>query len=129
MTVNASGATIAPPGRIEFSRCIDGELSLADAAENGDRQAEQEGERQFGLPVCHPSRLVGEPGSAPVAPEIRELLAALILNIAACRHWLSAEPPDVRQARATIERVTSDANALARLVCDPVDRKGHAGRG
>ncbi|HUB47603.1 MAG TPA: hypothetical protein VMB73_21710 [Acetobacteraceae bacterium] len=127
MAVNASGATIAPTRRIEFSRCIErctnvyGELSLADAEESGDRQAEQEGERQFGLPAFHPSRLVGKRRSAPVAPETRELLAALILNVAACQRWLSAEPPDIRQACATIERVTSLANALSELICVPPD--------
>jgi hypothetical protein len=120
---------------MEFARCIErctdvyGELASAGAEESANRQAEQEGERQFGLPVFHPSRLAGEARSAPVAPEIRELLAALVLDIAACRRWLSAEPPDIGQACATIERVKSDANALAKLVCDPVDREGHAGRG
>ena len=127
MTLNASGASIAPPGRLESSRCIErctniyGELSLAYAEESGDRQAAQDKERQFGLPAFQPSRLVGKPRSGPVAPEIRELLAALVLDVAACRRWLSAEPPDIRQARATIERVKSDANALSELICAPPD--------
>jgi hypothetical protein len=65
---------------------------------------EQEEEQQFGLPDLHVSQRADEPRPAPVAPEIREFLAALVLNIAACRHWLSADPPDIRQARATMDR-------------------------
>jgi hypothetical protein len=135
MSVNASGAAIAPPRRKELSLCMErctnvyGEISSVDAEESANPQSEQEGERQIALPVFHPSRLAGEPGSAPVAAEIRELLAALVLNIAACRRWLSAEPPDIRQACATIERLTGNTNALARLVCDPVDRQGHPDQG
>jgi hypothetical protein len=77
---------------------------------------EQEEEQQFGLPDFHVSQRADEPRPAPVAPEIREFLAALVLNTAACRHWLSADPPDIRQARATMERMTSDARALIRFI-------------
>jgi hypothetical protein len=122
MAWNMSGATIAPPGRIGMSSRIDqhtnvcGGMSLADVEGRREHQVEREGERRFGAPVLHVSQLVGEPGPTPVAPETRELLAALVLNIAACRRWLSADLPDIRQASATIERMKNDARALTRFI-------------
>ena len=50
--------------------------------------------------------------SNTVAPEISQSLAALLINIDACRHWLSADPPNIQQVRAAMERMTSNANAL-----------------
>jgi hypothetical protein len=122
MAFNTSGATIAPLGRIGMTSLIDqhtniyGGMSLADLEESREDQVEQDGEPQCGLPVFHVSQLVGEPTPTPAAPEISERLTALVLNIAACRHWLSADPPDIRQARATIERMTGDARALTRFI-------------
>ena len=125
MALNTSGATALPPGRM--TRRVDqrtnvyGGRSLAGVEES----KEDEGEQEVGLRVCHVSQFVGESGPPPVAPELRELLTALVLNIAACRRWLAADRPDIRQTSATLERMTSDANALARLIstfgCD-----GHA---
>jgi len=93
-----------------------GGMSLANAEESREDQVGQERELQFGLRAFDVSQLVGEPGPTPVAPEIRELLAALVLNVAACRRWLSADPPDIREANATIERMKSDTNTLPKLI-------------
>ena len=74
-------------------------------------------EQQLGLPVFHVSQFVNEFGrSATVAPEVRQSLAALLINIDACRCWLSADPPNIQQARAAMERMTSTANVLTRLI-------------
>ena len=122
MALNMSGATIAPPRRLGMTSYIDQPtnvcrgMSSANAEESREEQVKQEGEQQFGLPAFDVSEFVGESRPTPVAPEIRELLAALVLNIAACRRWLSADLPDIRQACATIERMTSEANALSKLI-------------
>jgi hypothetical protein len=122
MSLNTSGATIAPPGRIGMISRIDrhtnvfGGMSLAEMEERREDQAEHEGESQFGPPAFRASQPVGEPRPPPIAPEIRELLTALVLNIGACRRWLSADPPDIRQARTTIERMTSDARTLTKVM-------------
>jgi hypothetical protein len=50
------------------------------------------------------------------APDIRQCLTALISNSRSCQHWLSAEPPNTREARAAAERMVRNANALAELV-------------
>ena len=91
--------------------------SLADVeAKKADRVV-QASEQQLGLPVFHVSQFLNESGrSTTVAPEIRQSLAALLINIDACRRWLSADPPNIRQARAAVERMTSNANALTRLI-------------
>ncbi|HTW72407.1 MAG TPA: hypothetical protein VME47_21180 [Acetobacteraceae bacterium] len=102
-----------------------GGMSLANAEESREDQVEQERELQFGVRAFDVSRLVGEPGPTPVAPEIRGLLAALVLNVAACRRWLSADPPDIREANATIERMKGDTNALTMLI-STFGRDGHA---
>jgi hypothetical protein len=130
MALNMSGATIAPPRRLGMTSYIDqptnvyGGTSLANAEESREDQVGQEQELQFGLRAFAVSQLVGEPGPTPVAPEIRELLAALVLNVAACRRWLSVEPPDIREANATIERMKSDTNALTKLI-STFGRDGH----
>jgi hypothetical protein len=43
-------------------------------------------------------------------------MAALLINIDACRRWLSADPPDTQEADAAMERVTSNAHALTKLI-------------
>jgi hypothetical protein len=105
--------------QIDQHTTVYGGMSLVDVGGRRENQVEQEEDQQFGLPAFHVSQLVGEPRPTTVAPESREFLAALVLNIAACRHWLSADPPDIRQARATMERMTSDARALTRFIGRP----------
>ncbi|HEX3573789.1 MAG TPA: hypothetical protein VHU42_04235 [Rhodopila sp.] len=91
--------------------------SLADVAKDKADQLIQAREQQLELPVFHVSQFVNEFGrSTPVAPEIRESLAALLINIGACRRWLAADPPNIRQARAAVERMTSNANALTKAM-------------
>jgi hypothetical protein len=74
-------------------------------------------EQKLGLPVFQVSQFVnGSRRCNTVAPEIRQSLAALLINIDACRRWLSADPPNIQQVRAAMERMTSNANALTKLV-------------
>lgn len=122
MALNTSAATIAPHGQIGMTSLIGQHtnvyegMSLAEVEGGIEDRVEQEEEQQFGLPDFHVSQRADEPRPAPVAPEIREFLTALALNIAACRRWLAADPPDIRQASATMERMTRDARALATLI-------------
>jgi hypothetical protein len=91
--------------------------SLADLEGKKADQLVKAIEQQLGLPVFHVSQFVNEFGrSATVAPEVRQSLAALLINIDACRCWLSADPPNIQQARAAMERMTSTANVLTRLI-------------
>jgi hypothetical protein len=63
------------------------------------------------------SGMQGTRRSTTVGPQIRESLAALVINIDACRRWLSADPPNIQQARAAMERMTCNANALTKITC------------
>jgi hypothetical protein len=74
--------------------------------------------QHLGLPVFHRHQPVSESWRpTTVAPQIRESLAALVFNIGAGGRWLSADPPNIQQARAAVERMTCNANALIKLTC------------
>ena len=91
--------------------------SLADAEEEKEDQLVPERGRQLGSPVFRGSQPVSESRrSTTVAPQIRESLAALVINIDACRRWLSADPPNIGQARAAMGRMTCNANTLTKLI-------------
>jgi hypothetical protein len=92
--------------------------SLADVHEKKTDQMVQARWQQLGLPVFHGYQPGSESRrSTTVAPQIRESLAALVFNISACGRWLSADPPNIQQARAAVERMTCNANALTKLTC------------
>jgi hypothetical protein len=91
--------------------------SLADVEEEKEDQLVPERGRQLGSPVFRGSQPVSESRrSTTVAPQIRESLAALVINIDACRRWLSADPPNIGQARAAMGRMTCNANTLTKLI-------------
>jgi hypothetical protein len=61
----------------------------------------------------------------PVAAEIKQALTALVINSRACQRWLSADPPNIREARAALEGLVRNANAvyeLANLIAESVLR-------
>lgn len=94
--------------------------SLADVEEEKEDQLVPERGRQLGSPAFHGSQPVSESKlSNTVAPQIRESLAALVINIDACRRWLSADPPNIGEARAAMGRMTCNANALTKLIFVP----------
>lgn len=54
--------------------------------------------------------------SASIAHEINQPLQAVVANGRACLRWLSAEPPNLDEARHSAERVVRDGNAAADVV-------------
>jgi PAS domain S-box-containing protein len=54
--------------------------------------------------------------SASIAHEVNQPLAAVVANSHACHRWLSADPPNVKRAKITAERITRDANSAADVV-------------
>lgn len=54
--------------------------------------------------------------SASIAHEVNQPLAAIVANSHACQRWLTAEPPNLRRAQMTAERIIRDANAAAEVV-------------
>jgi hypothetical protein len=120
--LNTSAVIIVPLGRTGMTSRFDqhtdvyGGMSLATMEEGKEDPVERETEQQFGLPALDASQRADQPGPTAVARETREFLTALVLNVAACQRWLSADPPDIREVRATMERMTSDARALTELI-------------
>ena len=91
--------------------------SSADVEEKKADQVVQARGQQLGSPVFDVSRFVDQSSrSAAVTPEIRQSLAALFINIDACRCWLSADPPNIRQARVAVVRMTGNVNVLTKLI-------------
>src|ERR1700741_4242971 len=49
--------------------------------------------------------------SASIAHELNQPLTAVIANAQACKRWLAASPPNLSEARASVERVVRDARS------------------
>ena len=85
--------------------------------EDKEGQVVWEKELRLELSIFHVSQPVSEfRRTATVAPEIRETLTALVINVAACCRWLCADPPNIREARSATERISSNANALTGFI-------------
>jgi PAS domain S-box-containing protein len=48
--------------------------------------------------------------AASIAHEVNQPLAAVVANAAACLRWLDREPPDLEEARSTMESIIKDGN-------------------
>jgi PAS domain S-box-containing protein len=53
---------------------------------------------------------------ASIAHEVNQPLAAIVAACHACRHWLSANPPNLERAKVTLERIIRDANSASEAV-------------
>jgi C4-dicarboxylate-specific signal transduction histidine kinase len=88
--------------------------SAATEEQNGEREARQLSDWGLRLITYRPSEVASLTRlSACIAHEINQPMAAIVANTHACQRWLSAEPPDIQQARAITERIIRDANAVA----------------
>ena len=54
--------------------------------------------------------------AASIAHEVNQPLAAIVANGHACAHWLSADPPNLREASQSAERIVRDANRASQVV-------------
>jgi hypothetical protein len=54
--------------------------------------------------------------SASIAHEINQPLAAINANSAACRQWLTTQPPNVERARIAVERIARDTEGVSDVV-------------
>jgi C4-dicarboxylate-specific signal transduction histidine kinase len=54
--------------------------------------------------------------SASIAHEINQPLAAIVANSQACRHWLDADPPNLKRVSITVDRVLRDCQATSDIV-------------
>jgi len=63
------------------------------------------------------SNIAREPAfCASLAHELRQPLAAIVANASACRHWLTASPPNYERAAATLARILEDAESASETI-------------
>jgi PAS domain S-box-containing protein len=54
--------------------------------------------------------------SASIAHEVNQPLAGIAANSEACERWLSADPPNIQRAIASVNRIVRDAHSAAEVV-------------
>src|SRR3954470_4010399 len=54
--------------------------------------------------------------AASIAHEVNQPLAAVVANAAACQRWLEREPPDLEEARGTVQSIIKDGNRAGEVV-------------
>lgn len=80
------------------------------------KRAEEElHEAQAGLARVTRVTALGEL-AASIAHEVNQPLAAVVTNAAACRRWLDREPPNLEEARSTVELIINDGNRAGEVI-------------
>jgi len=83
------------------------------------KKAEQERERlrRLQADLAHVNRvsMMGEL-TASLSHELKQPIAAAILNASACLRWLKREQPDVEEAREATMRIVKDGNRAAEII-------------
>lgn len=79
------------------------------------RAEEKLHEAQAGL--AHVARVtaLGEL-AASIAHEVNQPLAAVVANAAACQRWLDRDPPNLEEARSTVQSIIKDGNRAGEVV-------------
>ncbi|XIA66241.1 PAS domain S-box protein [Bradyrhizobium sp. TZ2] len=54
--------------------------------------------------------------AASIAHEVNQPLAAVVANAAACQRWLDRDPPDLGEARSTVQSIIKDGNRAADVI-------------
>ena len=80
-------------------------------------QEERERLRKLEADIAHVNRvsMLGEL-AASLAHEIKQPLAAIILNAKACQHWIDQNPSNTVQARASTKRIEQDGNRAIEVI-------------
>jgi PAS domain S-box-containing protein len=54
--------------------------------------------------------------AASIAHEVNQPLAAIAANAAACQRWLDRDPPDLEEARSTVQSIIKDGNRAGEVI-------------
>jgi PAS domain S-box-containing protein len=54
--------------------------------------------------------------AASIAHEVNQPLAAVVTHASACQRWLDREPPDLKEARGTLEAIVKDGNRAGEVI-------------
>jgi C4-dicarboxylate-specific signal transduction histidine kinase len=93
------------------------ELEAKTVSEKRERQQAEERLRLAQAELTHLSRVtvMGEI-AASIAHEVNQPLAAVVMNANAGLRWLAAEPPNLEEAEAAMQRVISDGNRASDVI-------------
>ena len=54
--------------------------------------------------------------AASIAHEVNQPLAAVVAHAAACRRWLDRDPPNLEEARGTVQSIVKDGNRAGEVI-------------
>jgi PAS domain S-box-containing protein len=54
--------------------------------------------------------------AASIAHEVNQPLAAVVTHASACQRWLDREPPDLNEARGTLQSIVADGNRAGEVI-------------
>ncbi len=82
-----------------------------------ERKRAEDALRQTQADLAHISRVttIGEL-TAPLAHEVNQPIAAVLTDANTCLRWLTRDPPDLEEARATASRIVKDATRAAEII-------------
>jgi PAS domain S-box-containing protein len=82
-----------------------------------DQKRAEEALRQAAAELAHANRVttMGEL-SASIAHEINQPVGATLMNAGTAARWLARQPPNLEEARQSIDRIISDSNRAANIV-------------
>jgi len=85
--------------------------------EFAERERAEEERRTAQAALAHASRVttMGEL-AASIAHEVSQPLAAVVTNASACLRWLNAAPPNLPEARETMERILRDGDRASEVL-------------
>src|ERR1700756_4446499 len=117
----------ADDGNVRFFRSLghhnpSGEIghyvgTTMDITEQKHAEGERERLRQLEADLSHINRvnMMGEL-AAPLAPEIKQPIAASITSANTCLRWLAHDPPNLERARAAATRIEQEGNRAADII-------------
>src|SRR5258705_1304989 len=99
-------------GKFLGYRGVESDISLAYRADQAEREL-----RKAQLELAHVTRLttLGEL-TASIAHEINQPLSAVTTNAGACLNWLCREPPELEEARRSVELIIADCNRASEVI-------------
>jgi PAS domain S-box-containing protein len=82
-----------------------------------ERKRSEEALRQVQADLAHATRVatLGEL-TATIAHEVNQPLAGIVSSGNACLRWLAGQPPNIENARQSVERIIRDANRASEVV-------------
>jgi PAS domain S-box-containing protein len=106
--VHATAHAVADESGIEFVGAVT-DVTARKRAEEKLHEAQAE--------LAHVARVtaLGEM-AASIAHEVNQPLAAVVANAAACQRWLARTPPDLEEARSTVQSIIKDGKRAGEVI-------------